>query len=50
MVPFKPEDILFIDDRKDNVESALKMGWNAFQLTGLELDEIKQKCEEFLNK
>ena len=50
MVPFKPEDILFIDDRKDNIEAALKMGWNAFQLTGLELAEIKQRCEDFLNK
>ena len=49
-VPFKPKDILFIDDRKDNIESASLMGWNTFQVTGLELDKIKQRCEEFLNE
>ena len=47
---FKTKDILFIDDRKVNVEAALAFGWNAFQATGLELDKIKDKCEEFLNE
>ena len=47
-LPFKPQDILFIDDRKDNIDVALKLGWNVFQATGLELDNIKKKCEEFL--
>lgn len=47
-LPFKPQDILFIDDRKDNIDVALKLGWNVFQTTGLELDNIKKKCEEFL--
>ena len=49
-VPFSPKDILFIDDRLDNVEAAAKMGWNTFQTTGLELDRIKEKCESFLTK
>ena len=44
------EDILFIDDRLDNIETAKKLGWNTFQTTGLELDKIKEKCEEFLSK
>ena len=48
-LPFEPNNILFIDDRQDNVEMASKIGWNTFQATGLELDKIKQKCEEFLN-
>lgn len=48
-LPFSREDILFIDGRSDNVDAALKAGWNAFQATGLELDRIKEKCEEFLN-
>lgn len=49
-LPFKKEDILFIDDRSDNVKTAIEFGWNAFQSTGLELDKIKEKCEEFINK
>ena len=49
MLPFKKEDILFIDDRLDNIESANKMGWNTLQATGLELDKIKNTCEDFLN-
>lgn len=48
-LPFEPNNILFIDDRQDNVEMASKIGWDTFQATGLELDKIKQKCEEFLN-
>lgn len=47
-VPFKKEDILFIDDRTDNIESAKKCGWNTLQTTGLELDKIKRTCEEFI--
>ena len=47
-VPFKPEEILFIDDKLGNITSASKMGWNTLQVTGLELDKIKDKCEEFL--
>lgn len=48
-VPFEKENILFIDDRKDNIESARNMGWNVLQTTGLELDKIKEVCEKFLN-
>ena len=47
---FKPEDILFIDDRKDNVETASMIGWKTLQATGLELDKIKKVCFEFLSK
>lgn len=47
-LPFKESDILFIDDREDNVETAKELGWNAIKLTGLELDKIKEVCEEFL--
>jgi len=49
-LPFEPKDILFIDDKKDNIDAAARFGWNTLQATGLELDKIKQKCEEFLNK
>lgn len=45
---FKPEDILFIDDKKSNIELASKLGWNVLHTTGLEIEKIKEKCEEFL--
>ena len=48
-LPFNKEDILFIDDKERNVEAAKKFGWNAYVLTGLQLDKIKEVCEEFLN-
>lgn len=47
---FKSEDILFIDDRTNNIETASKLGWNVFQATGLELDKIKEVCEDFINR
>ncbi len=48
-VPFKSEDILFIDDRQDNVDMARKMGWNSYVATGLELERIKNLCYNFLD-
>lgn len=47
-LPFEKEDILFIDDRTNNIESAKKFGFNTLQATGLELDKIKDVCEKFL--
>lgn len=49
-LPFNKEDILFIDDKERNVEAAKKFGWNAYVLTGLQLDKIKEVCEEFLKR
>ena len=48
-IPFNKEDILFIDDREDNVRVAQEFGWNAFKLTGLELDKIREVVNNFLN-
>lgn len=48
-IPFNKKDILLIDDRTDNIERAKEFGWNVFQITGLELDKIKEKCEKFIN-
>ena len=47
-LPFRKEDILFIDDKEKNVMAARKFGWNAEVLTGRQLDKIKKVCEEFL--
>ena len=49
-LPFDVSDVLFIDDRKDNVDSASKIGWNVLQATGLELDKIRENCISFLNE
>ena len=49
-VGVKPEDILFIDDAEKNINTAKEMGWNTLQITGLQLDVIKEECEKFLNK
>ena len=47
-LPFDKKDILFIDDRLDNCEAAREFGWNVCNATGLELDKIKEACQEFL--
>lgn len=47
-INFDKQDILFIDDRKDNIETAKSFGWKALQATGLELDKIVKECESFL--
>lgn len=48
IVSFKPENILLIDDKLENVEMASKFGWDTLVSTGLDLEKIKQKCEKFL--
>ena len=48
-LPFSKENILFIDDKIDNIKSAKKMGWNTLCASGLELNKIKEVCEKFLN-
>ena len=47
-IPFNKEDILFIDDRQDNIDMAKKIGWNTLKATGLELEKIKECCENFI--
>jgi len=49
-VPFNNKDILFIDDRQDNIDMAKEFGWNTLKATGLELDKIKLCCEKFINE
>ena len=49
-VPFKPEDILFIDDLDLNIEAASSLGIRTCKITGKELDKIKQVCKEFIEE
>ena len=44
----KPENILFIDDSKENIEAAKKLEWNTCNAYGYKLDKIKEKVEQFL--
>lgn len=48
-VNFDKKDILFIDDREDNILEAKNVGWNTLQTDGNHLDIIKERCESFLN-
>lgn len=48
-IPFDKKDVLFIDDKDINVEAAKEFGWNAVCITELDLTELKEVCEEFLN-
>lgn len=48
-LPFESKNILFIDDSDKNIEEARRHGWNTLLATGLELDNIIEACEAFLN-
>lgn len=45
---FETNNILFIDDDKDNVLMAEKRGWNVCRACGYELDKIKNEVYRFL--
>ncbi len=45
----KPNNIMFIDVREDNIEVARNRGWNTCNATGPELDKIKESVNSFLN-
>lgn len=47
-INIEPNKILFIDDKKENVETAKSRGWNVLQAKGTELDKIKEAVEKFL--
>lgn len=43
-----PNNILFIDDKMDNIEMANKYGWTTCLATGNEIDKIRIKVDSFL--
>ncbi len=44
----EPKNILLIDDTKENIETAKRLGWNTCQATGNDLDLIKENVNDFL--
>ena len=45
-----PNNILFIDDRFENIEAAQKRGWNTCHTTGQDFDKIKTYVDNFLKE
>ena len=45
-----PQNILFFDDKVENIQTAKKYGWQAYQITGLELAKMQLIAEKFLNE
>lgn len=46
----EPNNILFIDDFKENLKPAQVRGWNTCNACGYELEKIQKSVSEFLNK
>lgn len=46
----KPQNILFIDDRADNILTAKNRGWNVCNCFGYEINKIKEAIENFLQQ
>lgn len=46
----EPNNILFIDDFKENLKPAQARGWNTCNACGYELEKIQKSVSEFLNK
>ena len=44
----EPENMLFIDDSKENLEVAKQRGWKTCNAFGYELDKIKEAVDKFL--
>lgn len=45
----EPKNILLIDDTKENIETAKRIGWNTCMATGNDLKLIKESVNNFLN-
>lgn len=45
-----PNNILFIDDKLENIEAAQRRGWNTCHTTGQNLDNIKDCVDNFLKE
>ena len=39
---------MLIDDTKENIETAKRLGWNTCQATGNDLDLIKETVNSFI--
>jgi len=50
ILPFTPENILFIDDKQDNIDMAKQFRWNVIKANVLEYEKIKLCCEKFIRE
>lgn len=45
---YSKDDILFIDDRKDNIKEAKSKGWNTVLATGYDFKAVRKECYSFM--
>lgn len=45
---YSKNDILFIDDRKDNINEAKSKGWNTVLATGSDFEAVRKECYSFM--
>ena len=45
----KPEEILFVDNLKKNLEAATKLGWQTFWFDNKDYEKANRELEKFLN-
>lgn len=45
---YSKDDILFIDDRKDNIKGAKSKGWNTVLATGHDFEAVRKECYSFM--
>lgn len=45
---YSKDDILFIDDRKDNIKEAKSKGWNTVLATGSDFEVVRRECYSFM--
>lgn len=45
---YSKDDILFIDDRKDNIKEAKSKGWNTVLATGSDFEVVRKECYSFM--
>lgn len=45
---YSKNDILFIDDRRENIKEAKSQGWNTILATGSDFESVRKECYSFV--